>query len=136
MKKHFWGTLIFLVAFFIGFLASPVRFTNDIISCGVRSTFTTYQSTYLERVVSEHTEYEEQKELDRDFDEQVKLYSEYVKNQQILELKENRAVITFQTNDLGQRFCVIRKGNKELLGICSASLWHVLEFEKQKFREK
>jgi hypothetical protein len=58
-----------------------------------------------------------------------------VENQKVLELSENRAVITFQAQGFGQSYCIIRKKNRMLYNICSASLWHAVEFEKQKFRE-
>jgi hypothetical protein len=135
MKKHLFEPLIFLVAFLIGFLASPVRFTVFAVGSGLHGGFTSYQSTYFVRVACEREPYEEWENIDQAFQERVNLYSEYVENQQVLELSENRAVITFRADYSGQSYCIIRKKKRMLYNICSSSLWHAVEFEKQKFRE-
>jgi len=129
------GTLIFLVAFFTGFLASPVRFSSFAVGSGLHGGFTAYVSTYFEKVNCEREPYETTEEVDAAFNERINLLSKYVKSQQILELKENRAVIIFQTDYISNGYCVIRKRNMMLYNICSTSLWHAVEFEKQKFRE-
>jgi hypothetical protein len=135
MKKHLLGTLIFTVAFFIGFLKSPVRFTTFAVGSGLHGGFTAYVSTYFEKVNCEREPYETTEEADAAFNERINLLSKYVKSQQILELKENRAVIIFQTDYISHGYCVIRKEGTRLYDICSSSLRHAVEFENQKFRE-
>jgi hypothetical protein len=136
MKKHFWGILIFLVAFFISFLASPIRFSVFAVGSGEHGGFTSYESTYFRKVSVERERFETPEEVDEAFSERVKLFSAYINSQEVLELKEDRALITFQADLLGQSYCIIRKGNTTLYYIYSTSLWHAREFEKQQFRKK
>ncbi len=136
MKKHLLGTLIFLVAFFIGFFASPIRFTEYERGSGMRGGFITYESTYFVKVCLGIQPYDTPEEADAAFKEQVGRFSEFIWDQEILESSADRAVISFETEYFGRAFCVLRKGKTRVYDICSVSLGHALEFEKQKTRQK
>lgn len=131
MKKHFWGTLIFLVAFFIGFFASPIRFSAFASGSGMRGGFTAYSSTYFVKLAVGRQPYETALEADAAFKEQVELLSEFVWHQKILESSADRAVISFETEHFGRGFCVLRKEKTRVYDICSVSLGHAVEFERQ-----
>ncbi len=122
-----------LITFFMGFLASPIRFTGFAVGQTHRGWFTAYESTYFVKLNLSGENYDKSEEAKEAFESRIKLYSEYVEKQEILKLEENRAIITFQTKDYGQGFCTIRKEKIRLYIICSTSLRHILEFEKQKF---
>ena len=136
MKKHIWRLLIFLVAFSIGFIASPIRFSEFAMGSGMRGGYTAYSSTYFKKVGFGYQPYETIEEADEAFGEQVKLFSEYVWNQKVLETGETRAIISFEAEYSGLGFCVLRKEKTYVYTICSTSLGHVREFEKQKFSKK
>jgi hypothetical protein len=131
MKKHLLGTLIFLAAFFIGFFASPIRFSAFADGSGMRGGFTAYSSTYFVKLNLGRQPYDTAEEADAAFNEQVEHYSKLVWNQKVLEAEENRALISFETEWFGLGYCVLRKEKTRVYTICSVSLGHVLEFERQ-----
>ncbi len=135
MKKHLLGTLIFLIAFIVSFLASPIHFTSFAGGSGYNFSFTSYESTYFVKLSLSGETYETAEETKEAFESRINLYSEEIEKQEILKLEENRAIITFQSKIYGQGSCAIRKEKIMLYHICSTSLRHVLEFEKQKFPE-
>lgn len=133
MKKHLLGILILIIAFVAGFLVSPIRFTSFAVGQTNRGWFTAYSSTYFVKLFLGGEKCETTEEAKVVFESRLKLYSEWVERQENLKLEENRAVIKIQITDLGQQFCVIRNEKSMIYDICSASLEHVLEFEKQEF---
>jgi hypothetical protein len=133
MKKHFSGFLIFLTAFVVGFLASPLRFTVFAVGQTDRGWFTSYESTYFKKVVLGGERCETEEEARAAFDGRVKRFSEYVEKQEILNLEENRAIISIRSEYFGEGFCIIRKEKLKVYNICSTSYGHMLEFEKQGF---
>lgn len=61
---------------------------------------------------------------------------EEIIKQKVLEQNETRAVIHFHRNDELEGFCIFKVEDNGLRNICSASLWHVLAFEKQYYPNK
>ncbi len=135
MKKHVLGILIFVITFGIAFLVSPIRFSSFAFGSDEHGGFTAYESTDFVKLTSTTERYETSKEAMEAFENHIKQYSKHIENQETVRLEENRAIITFQTEYFGQGFCLIKKEDYKLYDMCSTSLSHILEFEKQKFLE-
>lgn len=136
MKRHLLGFSLFLTTFAAGFLIAPIHFTKYATGQAASGPFATYQSTYFIKVaVGGFGSFDTAEETRAIFAGRVQLFSEYVLEQEILELDENRAVIWIRTEHFGHGFCIIRKGKLNIFHMCSTSLGHVIEFEKQRFPE-
>lgn len=133
MKKHLLGILISLMAFSFGFLASPVRFISFAVGQTSRGWFTAYESTRFVKLTLEGENYETSEEAKEAFESRIKQYYKISKKQEALELDENRTIVMFQTKHFEQGVCIVRKEKFSLYSICSSSLQHALEFEKQRF---
>lgn len=138
MKKHISGLLILLLTFTVGLLASPIRF--DSLGTGHGATkdgggywFAPYESTYFVKLIHEGENYNSSERAQEIFKARLAEPLTEVVEQDILDLSEIRAVIFFKKRGNVQGYCSIRVEEKGLRNICSTSLRHVLEFERQKY---
>jgi len=141
MKRHLLGILITLVAFSLGLFASPIRFDcvgmghGDVDDNGVGSYWIhSYKSMYFVSLSHEGENYRTSERARAVFEKRAaKPESEEIVEQSILEQTEDRIIISVQTKNNLQGYCVIKTEENNLHSICSSSLQHTLEFEKQNF---
>ena len=135
MKRQLLGMLILTITFAIGFLTSPIRFSSFAVGLGEHGGFTAYESTDFVKLSNTTERYETSEATKKALESHRKQFSNYIDKQEVLETGENRIVISFEAEYIAQGFCVVRKEDYKLYEICSTSLWHVLEFEKQYYKE-
>lgn len=140
MKKHLFGVLLLLLTFALGLVLSPISFSQTSNLCravthdGDSKWVHGYRSTYLIRLFHEGEKYESKSRAKQVYKKRlIKAESEEIKYQEVLEQIDMRTVIHFERKDKLQGYCIFRVENDELRNICSTSLWHVLEFEKQNY---
>lgn len=141
MKKHLLGILIFLITFGTGFLFSPIRFSVFAVGSDFHGGFTSFQSTDFVKLSVTRHRFDSAIEVDKSFEEHKKDFEEifilgkhYDFVYRSILLSENDRVIVFYRTESGfEGYCSYRKGEAKIIEICSASKWHVLEFEKQYF---
>ena len=141
MKKHLLGILIALIAFLFGLFASPIRFDcvsmghGNVDDNGIGSYWIHgYKSMYFIDVSHEGENYTTSERVKEVFEKRiVRPESKEIVGQTILEQIEYRVIVSLQTKSNLQGYCIIKTEGNTLHSICSSSLWHVLEFERQKF---
>ena len=141
MKKHICRIFVLLLTFTVGFLASPIRF--DSVGAGHGATkdgdgywFIPYKSTYFVKLLHEGENYNSSERAKEILDERInKPGLIEVENYSVLDFHSNRAIISFQTKNNLQGFCILRTRENVLHTICSSSLRHVIKFEEQNFKD-
>lgn len=141
MKKHLLGILILLITFGIGFLFSPIRFSVFAVGSGYHGGFTAFESTDFVKLSLTKEPYESVDEANNSFEEHKRESEEIVilgKHYDFIYrnvlVSENDRVLVFNRTEVGYKsYCSIRKYENRIYEICSESLWHILEFEKQYF---
>lgn len=140
MKRHLLGIIFLIVAFSFGLIMSPIRFDGTAMGHGyVKDGDGSYwihgfKSMYFVGLSDEGEQYETAEKTKEIFERRlIKAESEEILSQKVLEKSEMRAIIQFQTKDNLQGYCIYRIEEYGLRNICSTSLWHILEFEKQSY---
>lgn len=141
MKKHFLGTLILVTTFAIGLALSPIRFNGTVMGHGMVDDngigsywIHGYESMYFVKLSNEGENYKTVEKAREFFEKRIiKPSSEEISEQTLIQRSDNRAVIHLITKSKSQGYCVIRLKDNLLESICSTSLWHVLDFEKQHY---
>ena len=141
MKRHFLGFSTFIIFFSVGLLCSPIRFELTMMAHGAVKDgggfywLYKYRSMYFIDLFNEGGKYESNEKAKEIMKNRVEnpLSDEIVK-QDILKQSEERIIIHFQTKDKLEGYCIFTVENDGLDNICSTSLWHILEFEKQTYK--
>lgn len=141
MKKHFLKFLILIATFTLGLVLSPIRFDgtgmghgmvddNGIGSYWIHG----YKSMYFVSLSNEGENFKTSERAIEVFKQRLqKPEVEEISHQEVLEPSETRAIIHFQRRDNLEGYCVLRVEKNSLQNICSTSLWHVLDFERQNY---
>ncbi len=130
-----------LVAFAFGLVLSPIRFDaigmghGDVDDNGVGSYWIhSYESMYFVKLSNEGENYKTSEKAKEIFEKRIaKPTSEEIVEQTLVEESKNRAIISVKTKRNLQGYCVLKLERNVLESICSSSLRHILEFEKQNF---
>jgi hypothetical protein len=143
MKKHFLGFGIALIAFFFSFIVSPIHFEGTAMGHGSNKDGGNYwihgfRSNWFIGLSSEGERYETPARTKEVFQESLKEFESVVEEIDLKNQKndttEKRAIVIFYNQEKNLRgHCIIRTEEKVLYSICSTSLRHALEFEKQNF---
>lgn len=140
MKRHLSRFIFFLFAFATGLILSPIHFKGTAIGHGIVKDggdfywIRGFKSMYFIGLSHEGEQYESTNKAKKILVKRlVKVESEDVKSQEVLEQNDTRAIIHFERKDKSQGYCIFRVEDSGLRNICSTSLWHILEFEKQNY---
>ena len=140
--RYLRGPLAALLAFVLGVVVSPIRFSAEGVACGRvtdgggRFSVASYRSSYFVRLSDAYYGYDSPDKANEVFDQHV---AESVHVTEITpKLDEHgktvgrRAVVTaFNEQRTGYYACVFWTDGSGLHAITSSSLRHALEFEKQ-----
>ncbi len=132
MRVHILGLCLAVFTFFVGFLISPIRFVKDGVGSGMISghefpcSVAAFSSTHLQQVVHWSCSFENERLAADHFSVTTEKYA-------IISKSNTRFVVSFSANEL-TGYCVLRLDGSRRNDICSSSLKHILEFEKQRFQ--
>ena len=140
MKRHAFGFCIALLAFFGSFYVSPIRFFNVAIGRGYnlngsdKCSYLSTKSNHLIRLYASSCDYKTSERavesVNKNLNEAIDIIepAEKIKNR----ADSQRAVFVRREND-SRYFCLVRANENWVTDVCSPSLRHVLEFERQNF---
>lgn len=134
MRKHILGILLLIITFGIGFWASPIRFSSFAVGSSEHGGYIAFESTDFVKLSLTTGRFENSREAKESFENLKKRFSNFIDyKQSIIDTEENRVILSLEEENYGQGFCIVKKENYKLYEICSTSLWHSIEFEKQYF---
>ncbi len=127
---------IAIMTFIIGVVISPIRFDETGIACGKGASWRSYKSSYFVKLSSGGYRFPSARQADAGFQRQVNAAEEVI--EQTPKLDKNgwqvgkRAVAIFSAGDRNEQIvCIFWTNGRWIEDICSVSLMHVLDFEKQ-----
>lgn len=144
MKIHLLGFCIALLTFFGSFYFSPILFFGIGIGHGATTdgsdwcNFYPHVSNHFVQLYATSCDYHTTEQAVNNINKKVTNAFEIVESIKEIEMKDGkkvqRAVIILQENDL-RNFCIIKAHKNWVDDICSPSLRHIIEFERQKYPE-
>lgn len=139
MKRLLRHLLFALLTFIIGVVLSPIRFYEAGIGCGRMPdghgySIRGYRSSYFVKLWVEHAGYSSAEKANEVFQRLVKEGIEVIERTPKFDREGQkvgeRMVIISSPDQNGRYACVLWTDKTILNAICSSSLMHVLEFEK------
>lgn len=127
-----------IFTFVIGVAISPIRFYVESYGCGIKSSYTSYRSSYFMQTSSGCVVYESDQEASDAFvqrlNEAVKVFEVKPKVNKKGVLIEQRAVAKFYDEGTDEYYVVwFWREERGICMILSRSYTHVMDFAKQKF---
>jgi hypothetical protein len=130
MKRQLLGVLVAVVTFWGAFRLAPIRFVSTGVGNGLTwdlknpCSFSTYSSTYFEKLSYWGCSFENKDRAREYFRATIAKYDPIL-------VEESRTVVRFPTPDDRTGYCVFKLDGRFRREVCSLSLEHVLEFERQ-----
>ena len=134
--KHVRRLSVALLTFVIGVAVSPIHFYVESFACGIRSSGTSYRSSYFIQLWAVNLAFDSREEAEETFNqhlsEAVEVYEVGPKIDKDGTVIGRRAVALFYFPPESRYFTkVFWTNGRNLNSISSASALHVREFEKQ-----
>lgn len=130
MKRQLLGALAAVLTFSAAFLVAPIRFVATGVGGGVTAdlqtpcSFSTYSSTYFEKLSDWGCSFDDEDRAKEYFKATIEKYHPIF-------VEENRAVVSFPAPYGGTGYCLYKRYGRFRSEVCSLSLGHILEFERQ-----